>query len=141
MAQIKFVYDVAVLAIDVTGVTALAKGMVEVEIYYSIADGSITLFNNGTKMVAGYFESIKEITDSGEAGKYAVQLAQARIVGLNSVKKLALGAKLVGWIANKIIGRSDEDIKNEYNTAINNVYDIAKKCGMVLSENLPTANE
>lgn len=137
VTQIKFVYDVAVMAIDVTGVTALAKGMVEAEIYYSIADGSITLFNKGTKMVAGYFESIKENTDSGEAGKYAVQLAQARIIGLNSVKNLALGAKLIGWIANKIIGRSDESIRNEYNTAINNVYNIAKKCGMVISENLP----
>lgn len=139
IAQLKFVYNAANGAASLVGTAQLAKGMVEAEIYYSIADGSRSLFNNGIKMVAGYFESIKEANDSGEAGKYAVQLAQARIIGLNSVKNLALGAKAVGWIARHITGRSDDAIRNEYNTAINNVYNIIKKCGMVVSENLPTA--
>ena len=139
VTQLRFVYNAANVALSLAGTAQLAKGMVEAEIYYSLADGSRTLFSNGINMVAGYFESTKEITDTGEAGKYAVQLAQARIVGLNSVKNLALGAKAVGWIARQLTGRSDEAIRTEYNTAISNVYNIAKKCGMILSENLPTA--
>ena len=92
-------------------------------------------------MVAGYFESIKESTDSGEAGKYAVQLAQARIVGLDSVRSLVQSGKAVEWIARLIAqaftNRTDEVIREEYKTAIQTVYNIAAKCGMSLSDNLP----
>ncbi|MBR1657694.1 MAG: VWA domain-containing protein [Synergistaceae bacterium] len=139
--QVNFVYNAAKTSIELTGVALQARTMIEAEIYYSIADGSRTLFNKGVTMVAGYFESIKETTDSGEAGKYAVQLAQARIVGLDSVRSLVQSGKLVEWvgrlIAQAFTGRTDEVIKREYETAIQTVYDVAEKCGMNLSDKLP----
>lgn len=134
-------YDGIGVAGDFLGVAALAETMVDAEIYYSITRWSATLFSRGTKMVMGYFESIEDASRSGEAGKYAVQLAQSRIIGLNAVKELLLKAQFVEWV-NRLIqqavnNRSEADIRNEYEKAIKIVYEIAKKCGMRLSGHLP----
>ena len=73
------------------------------------------------------------------SSKATVQLAQARIIALNDLTNSVLGVKAVGWIANQIISRSDDTIRNEYNAAINNIYNLARTCSRVFSKSLPTA--
>lgn len=145
VAQVKFVYDGIKAAWSLTGAADMGKTMVAAEVYYSIASWSRAFFLDGTTIKAGYYESVKDSYETDEAGKYAVQLAQARIVGLEAVKGLVTHGKISGAIYRIIEqllnGKSKKDFEREYNNAIDSVYTIAKKCGMRLSENLPRYEE
>ncbi|MBQ7593501.1 MAG: VWA domain-containing protein [Synergistaceae bacterium] len=145
VGQVMLINDMAKLGINILGLADLANTMVKAEIYYSIADGSRTLFNKTTRMINGYFESINDIYSGEEAGKYALQLAQSRIVGLDAVKEFLIHGKILGWV-NRFINllfndRTKEAIENEYIAAINDLYEVAKKCELKLSDNLPYYNE
>ncbi|MBQ3446418.1 MAG: VWA domain-containing protein, partial [Synergistaceae bacterium] len=144
--QVELVNSLVETSVGLLGLADLARTMITAEVYYSITDGSRALFNQRTTMLSnGYIESANDVYSAEEAGKYALQLAQSRITGVNAVLDFLKGGKLIGWL-NRLIDwlfydRSEEDITNEYKAAIKDVYDIARKCGMHLSDELPMYDE
>ena len=77
--------------------------------------------------------------DEEAVNKYAVQIAQSRIVGLKRVLDYLLDGGLFGWLDR---GKEDEaKTKSDYKGKIDEVYNISKKCGLKLSDKLPYYNE
>ena len=110
----------------------------EAQIYYAITDASRNIFAGTVDLVNGYLESKIE---GNIANKYAVQLAQSRIVGVDLVKEYLLNGKLASWIIGLIVNKSQDYIRQEYEEAISNVYDIARKNILELSDKLPNYPE
>lgn len=131
------VYKAAKAAFTIAGVTQRAKTIVEAQAYYRITDGSREKLDEKITIRNGYFEYDDQ--DEETVLKYAVQLAQGRIVGLDSVMGYLSTGRIAsffdrGWFGNH---KSKEDIINEYHAAIKEVYEVAKKSNLMLSSNLP----
>lgn len=108
--------------------------LLNAQIYYAITDASRNLFSEAVELVNGYLQSKIE---GDSATKYAVQIAQSRIAGVETVKKYLLNGKLVSKLIGWVVNKSEDDIKKEYEQAIKTIHSIAEKCRLGLSDNLP----
>lgn len=176
LSELKVIWDVATVTADVlgfpylrlldmavsivqtvfeaTGAYQKAVTIVDARVYYSIFQAASMLFTESASFSKGYFEAEG---DKGTAIKYLVQMAQARIAGLDAVKKYIVSFKLeelmrdVGEsiIRSNLILRmiydayhtlagkkSEAEVKAEYDEAISGVYETMKKLQKEIKEEL-----
>ena len=131
----KLLYDIS---LSFLGINDSSKARINVQSYFSIAYESRNLFYSAVNFAGSYWESKSE---GDGASKYAVQLAQSRIVGVNTMKDYLLNGKLTSGLMELLHGKSSAEVKEEYEGAIQKIYDIAKKCKLKLSEKLPLYGE
>ncbi|MBR0076687.1 MAG: VWA domain-containing protein [Synergistaceae bacterium] len=120
------------LPFSVGGINDATQTRINAQVYFAIVYTGRILFN----------ELVNLYLDEESPGmKYAVQIAQSRIVGLDNMKRFLLNGKW--WNANGLFNlvhnenKSTEEITTEFDKAIKSVYEIAKKCKMQLSNQLP----
>ena len=131
------IYQFVKALADLAGFDDRAQAIVQSHIFYAIADGSSTLLNDVINFTgSNYFEYEQE--SESIYIKYAVQLLQARIIGINNMKNYLLSGRFVAWF-DKTFGWhiDNNDVKTRYNNAINLVYDIANYFGWTLSDQMP----
>ena len=134
-------YKAAKLAFTIAGVTQRAKTIVEAQVYYHVAHGSIVKLGELITYANGLFELKDNNTDPADVNKYIIQLAQSRITGLNTVMEYITHGSLAGVIDRLFFNRSKEDIEEDHKGMIGEVYEVAKKCKVKLSESLPFYND
>ena len=141
-------YNLAKSTFSILGVTERAKTIVEAQIYYSITNGSSHMLDKLGNFESIYF-SVTNSAEKEEATKYLVQLAQSRIVGLNTVMGYITDGGPAGWVDRGSppwpFGIDEDNQKKEqitraYETAIEEVYKAVKNWKLTISDKLPYYN-
>ena len=97
--KIKLVYDIAKIEDKLLGISDQMEKIVESQAYYAITNGCTHLFGKNIFAQDGYYNA----SDSTEAEKYFMHMAQGRMVGLNLERKFVLkyNSFVGGLIGNK----------------------------------------
>ena len=130
-------YKLVKAGVSLIGVTERAKVIVAAQAYYSVTDGSRRLLNKIITFKNKYYEFDDENQD--DVDKYIIQLAQSRIAGLFAVMEYIAGDSPAAWFdrGGVFYDKTQEQIKADYKTAAEEIYEVAAKCAVVLSKNLP----
>ncbi|MBQ4402662.1 MAG: hypothetical protein II832_10900, partial [Synergistaceae bacterium] len=109
---------------EILDLTKRPKAIVEAQTYYAVLKSSRELMANSFTRKGDWYE----YKENGEqAGKYFVQMAQARIVGMNSVMEYLLSFKLEEEIVKFIGLKTDkEKISRDFKSTIQAVYLLMK---------------
>lgn len=134
----KTVYKAAKATFTLIGVNLRAKTIVEVQAYYQISQSSQALFEGYVTFIGqDYYEPVPG--EEAEAEKYAIQVIQSRIVGVNSALDYFSAGRAAGWVdrGGFFDRKTKDEVKNEYTAVIKQLYAIAKSCSLMLPSNLP----
>ena len=118
---------------SVVGLNARAKTIIESEAYYRITEGSVRSLRPMLSFSGNVFEFKSEHNEA--VIKYAVQVAQSRIVGLKRVLDYLLDGGIAGFFDRGGVSKSQTE--SDYKTKIQSVYGTAKECVLKLSDALP----
>ena len=121
------------------GISSRAETLVAAQAYYALTSGSRVMMDSLGLLNNGHVD-LQNGNSQEEYEKYAVQLAQSRIVGLNKIMKyLSDGSPAsysdLGGLLNK--KRTPEEIEEEYENAIAEIYKVIKKWTLTVSDQLP----
>ena len=122
---------------SILGLNARAKTIIESEAYYRITEGSVRSLKPMLNFSGNLFEFKNENQEA--VIKYAVQVAQSRIVGLKRVLDYLLDGGIAGYFDRG--GVSAELTKILYKSKIQSIYGAAKDCMLKLSDALPYYSE
>lgn len=135
VAAIKTAID---LGISLSGVNKLSEGVVKSLMADSISDSFIYMMDS---CVSSKNDIWFSVSGHDEAIKYLTQLAQSRIYGENIAKDFYSVKSISTFIADIIhsVGgnMTQEEMLDDINKNIKNVYTTSKKMNLVLSPNLP----
>ena len=134
----KMVWDVAKIAISLTGMTAYAKSLVKSQGIDAISDGC-NYFLRGIVEIDGIDGAwySYDAENSEKLNLYLVQLAQSRIVGEDCICSFLKQWSLANWISKFISGSSNEEIEDNFSIIISCIYSDAETLGLEVSKNLP----
>ena len=115
------------------GLNARARTIIEGEAYYRITEGCAATLRPMLNFKGDLFEFSDENKEA--VIKYAVQIAQSRIVGLKRTLDYLLDGGVAAFFDRG--GDSKKQTEADYKSKIQKVYDVAKNCMLDLSEALP----
>ena len=110
--------------------------IVDAHTYYSVYYAASGKFSSLLDRAGDYLEYAQE--DEEYVYKYEVHAAQARIAGLDRVKKFLTGGS---FTANKYLQNFNGDVASTYNNAIEGVYAAARELMLILSDKLPSSGQ
>ena len=124
---------------SILGISTRADTLIAAQTYYGLTRSSMVMADLLGSFKNGHF-NLFDASTGEEFQKYAVQLAQGRIVGLNVIMNYLSDGSAAsysdrGGLLNK--QRTPEEIKEEYKHAISEVYKVIKHWNLKVSDQLP----
>ena len=132
------VVGIAMSALNIvkSGLEIREQALINAQVYYALARACVNKLNFGTILIPeGGLGFNFDSTEKLNVNKYAVQLAQARIKGLGDMMDYLLKFNWTSW--NDTGWFQQGAVEKEYTAMIEDVYEIAKKCLLELSKELP----
>ena len=121
------------------GISERANTLIAAQTYYGLSYGSVVMMDLLGFLNNGHVDFYENNTQE-EYNKYAVQLAQSRIVGLNTIMKYLSDDSPASYSDRgglRNTQRTPEEIKEEYEHAIAEIYKVIKNWGLSVSDQLP----